>query len=239
MPFRPLNNGGPSSAAPAGPPGTEQERPGIMWTVEVREEGAPSPNGPPPHTEAGQTAPEGPVPPSSTTDGSGQAPPPHRPQAPRMPPFFFVTPDGATHPGFFPIPPPHLAPQPPGNQPHPPMIGAPVPPWMTFGQPPPMFSFFMPVPMPSEPQPDPVKAAELIRSLPAVGKNLMKRIDRIISAEGPRRGDDDLEHGWKCGICLEGVEDAESKETGVKALPCNHLYHSACLEPWLTTRHTW
>lgn len=98
-----------------------------------------------------------------------------------------------------------------------------------------------------EPAPDPEKAKELLKSLPTVEKGLMKRIDRIYAAENVEEG------GWKCGVCLEGWEteengegmqverDGEAGEAGmeVKRLPCNHLFHAECLEPWFGTKHTW
>lgn len=89
-----------------------------------------------------------------------------------------------------------------------------------------------------ERRPDPEAAAELLRSLPTVEKGLFKRVERVLVAEQVQDGEEGEDRGWKCGICLEGVEEG-AKETGVKVLPCNHLFHGDCLEPWLTTNHTW
>lgn len=85
---------------------------------------------------------------------------------------------------------------------------------------------------PGPPPPDPAKAAELLNSLPTVGRALLKRVDKIVAAEDAQRGDSDSS-GWQCGICLEGLEVG----TTVKALPCNHLFHETCLQPWFTNHH--
>lgn len=92
------------------------------------------------------------------------------------------------------------------------------------------------------PAPDPAKAAELLASLPTVGRALLRRVDKIITAEDTAGGKEYDDRGWRCGICLEGMEE-DAKEPAsahpVKALPCNHLFHEECLQPWFTSHHTW
>ena len=110
--------------------------------------------------------------------------------------------------------------------------------------PPANFGFFMQVPFfgHQEPRADPEAAAELLRSLPDVPLGLFSRVQRIVVAEQAHEGgvDDEEELGWRCGVCLDGLDDGlrEKGETGVKCLPCNHLFHEACLSPWFQTNHT-
>lgn len=89
-------------------------------------------------------------------------------------------------------------------------------------------------------RPDPEAAAELLRSLNDVKSPMFRRVNRVIVAEQAQEGleQDQDEKGWKCGICLEGIED-NVKEIGIKGLPCNHLFHESCLRPWFETKHTW
>lgn len=113
-----------------------------------------------------------------------------------------------------------------------------LPPLPTELRLPPFFPFMMPMSGLRNRRPDPEAAAELLRSLPTVEKSLFRRFERVFTAEQVQSEDNGEERGWNCGVCLEGV-DGDAKETGVKVLPCNHLFHSDCLEPWFTTNHTW
>ena len=41
-------------------------------------------------------------------------------------------------------------------------------------------------------------------------------------------------HGWlECSICLQDLREASAEER--LALPCAHVFHAACVEPWLRT----
>lgn len=81
---------------------------------------------------------------------------------------------------------------------------------------------------------DPAKAAELIRALPTVGKDMMERVDHVISAT------EEHDEGWSCSICFEGAEDVPAEgDRAIKVTPCNHLFHAGCLEPWFTTHTSW
>lgn len=174
-------------------------------------------------------------------------------QSPQIPSFFIRTPDGSLMPRFTPIPNPISGMDQPNNTTSMFPLGAPLgqipsvgirpannpftntnTPFIQF-QPP--FTFIVQMAH-REPQPDPAKAAELLRSLPNVSRVLLDRIDRIAVAEGDQMEEEGEEKGWKCGICLEGVQ-GDAGETGVKALPCNHLFHEDCLQPWFTTKNTW
>ncbi|EJT51936.1 hypothetical protein A1Q1_06805 [Trichosporon asahii var. asahii CBS 2479] len=87
--------------------------------------------------------------------------------------------------------------------------------------------------------PDPAKAAELLASLPTVRRALLRRVDKVVAAEDASNGKEYDERGWRCGICLEGIEEELTDgPIPVKALPCNHLFHGPCLEPWFSSHHT-
>lgn len=87
--------------------------------------------------------------------------------------------------------------------------------------------------------PDPAKAAELLASLPTVRRALLRRVDKVVAAEDASNGKEYDERGWRCGICLDGIEEEPADgPIPVKALPCNHLFHGPCLEPWFSSHHT-
>ena len=182
------------------------------------------------------------------------APPPGDENQPRIPwhgpiPSFFVMgSNGSLMPHF------HAGPRPMPTGP-PPMDRDSPSPAPSAVPPPPPQSFPFPgfTPMPSVPnpffsflfasgsrpnRPDPEAAAELLRSLPTVSRGLFRRVENVIKAEQDKDVEEEENRGWRCGICLEGVEE-DVKETGVTVLPCNHLFHRDCLEPWFRTKHTW
>ena len=153
-----------------------------------------------------------------------------------FPPMFVMRPDGSIGLGhhFFPSQAPapsddasSTATQPSDNGAPPPQSPNPFP-FLS-----PHFHFVVNLP-PPDAQPDPAKAAELLKSLPDINRGLLKRVDRIVAAEENESDED--ERGWKCGICLEGMQE-EDGDIDIKGLPCNHLFHAKCLEPWFATKH--
>jgi hypothetical protein len=104
------------------------------------------------------------------------------------------------------------------------------------------FGFNVPLFNQAVPVPDPAKAAELLAALPTIGRPLLRRVDKIITAEDANSSKEEEERGWRCGICLEGLDvDADEPASAhpVKGLPCNHLFHEECLQPWFTSHFTW
>ena len=120
-----------------------------------------------------------------------------------------------------------------------------------------------------------------MKGLRTLTVRLARRLERVSRKESMDDGGSD---GWRCNICFDGWEGAESEEgqggtdvsvagsssgsaataqagpssapataghgtggdkaglndkTDIKALPCNHFFHKACLEPWFRTKHTW
>jgi hypothetical protein len=171
--------------------------------------------------------------PAQTTASNDQNPEgPRMPWQGAIPSFFIMGGDGSLVPHF------ELPPQ---LQPHPhtilhnPADGPQRRPVEFF------FPFGLAPAVPTAP--DPEKAKERLRSLKGVQLRLMKRVDRIVLAEEDElEVEEGNEKGWKCGICLDGWESQDKgldDEVGVKALPCNHLFHEQCLEPWFATNYTW
>lgn len=154
-----------------------------------------------------------------------------------FPPMFVMRPDGSVGLGHNFLPPPVTAPSDdasstatqPSDNGVPPQSPRP---WPFLS---PHFHFFVNMP-PPEAQPDPAKAAELLKSLPDISKALLQRVNRILAAEENESDEDEC--GWKCGICLEGMQEGDDDNIGIKGLPCNHLFHAKCIEPWFATKHT-
>jgi len=124
---------------------------------------------------------------------------------------------------------------------------------------------FFPVSGPTHPGPE--KAAELVKVLSNVDIETMEALDLKIRTEEKGQNQDEL--GWKCGICLQGLEDEDKPAavdsqnqaeidksevvndreevpdqtkkitTGVKTTPCNHLFHGDCLQPWFERHLSW
>lgn len=211
------------------------ERVGLQWTLEVFANdggdeqdddgsGAPGPMFapfPPPPNEADAEAPQADAAGTGGEGQTGQGANPgqqgnNRPHDPPRSVFFIVGPDG------------RLLPRPGADQ--------------DMG-PPPIWPFFPWGMSSAPPAPDPAKAAELIASLPTVGRALLRRVDKVVAAEDANIGKEYDDRGWRCGICLEGMDGpeelAENPKPRVKALPCNHLFHEDCVQPWFTSHHTW
>ncbi|EIW67975.1 hypothetical protein TREMEDRAFT_57409, partial [Tremella mesenterica DSM 1558] len=178
-----------SSSAPTPSPNTHQTSSSVQATRGTDDGGVSPVDGVRMTDHTPGTDPNTPVSPSDTARHSSNepaaqtehtVPPPstdsHRPPPPFVPPIFFL-PDGTVifnhlpHPSDF-FHAPRTDPTPPGNVPSD-TSEAPhnAQPHITL--PPPVFHFFGPMP-PAEPEPDPEKAAELLRSLPTVGKGLLR-----------------------------------------------------------------
>ena len=84
----------------------------------------------------------------------------------------------------------------------------------------------------------------LIRSAPATptgGHHHSKSAERAaaaaanaaeLAAAASQQGSSS--HGWlECSICLQDLREASAEER--LALPCAHVFHAACVEPWLRT----
>jgi len=83
---------------------------------------------------------------------------------------------------------------------------------------------FIPMPRGQRDQNTPAKAAELVKALSNVTWEMMKNVDLKIREE-EKQDEEDVDAGWKCGICLQGQEieverPAEGEtETAVKTEP--------------------
>lgn len=77
------------------------------------------------------------------------------------------------------------------------------------------FAFGFPSFMQTRLPPDPERAEELLRGLKDPGMDLMIRLDRVVRADntatgstgGQKAGSEGDADGWKCAVCMEGLED--------------------------------
>lgn len=72
-------------------------------------------------------------------------------------------------------------------------------------------------------------AAEAVHEPPAKGgrpaaKAAVESLPTVVVAEADAQ----------CAVCKDGIEAGE----GARRLPCTHLYHDACILPWLAIRNT-
>ncbi|PYH47305.1 putative RING finger protein [Aspergillus saccharolyticus JOP 1030-1] len=58
-------------------------------------------------------------------------------------------------------------------------------------------------------------------------------VDAIRSAPGTEANPDMPNATKECVICM----DEFNGQDVIRPLPCDHIFHSSCLDPWLTTRH--
>nr|BAJ90943.1 predicted protein [Hordeum vulgare subsp. vulgare] len=77
-------------------------------------------------------------------------------------------------------------------------------------------------------------AAEAEHEPPAKGgraaaKAAVEGLPTVVVAEA-----DAVRGGAQCAVCKDGIEAGE----GARRLPCAHLYHDACILPWLAIRNT-
>lgn len=81
---------------------------------------------------------------------------------------------------------------------------------------------------PSDAAAEPRRVAELPVA-PAVAKSLAEAFRKKRRTEAPEPAERDASI---CAVCLEALEDRQK----VLRLPCQHLFHDSCLQPWMENR---
>ncbi len=58
--------------------------------------------------------------------------------------------------------------------------------------------------------------------------------DQLYHSTSTRSSTSARQHGMMCSICLSTFEEGE----GVGRLPCQHVFHAACIKDWLGLKQT-
>lgn len=87
-------------------------------------------------------------------------------------------------------------------------------------------------------EPDPTRARELVAGLYVIPPEFVDRLEAIEAKETEVAGGE-REGGRGCSVCWEGYSlysddpDVPASEDQVLCMPCLHVFHRRCLEPWL------
>lgn len=89
---------------------------------------------------------------------------------------------------------------------------------------------------------DPLRARQLLNGLPVICISLLNRLEAIELSEKSARGaaNNSVAVGDRCcSVCFEPYINAPDAASGavdgdqsVVSLPCRHLFHKRCLQPW-------